>query len=107
MRFGQDSNLIPGDSIAPEPAPGFCNSSIRNGDLRTCRAYPCTFGQGTGLDGLTLKARNTGLTYRSTEFSMSEVADQGSRFRFRSISGSSGQRSNLPANVSVKGLWGP
>jgi hypothetical protein len=42
----------------------------------------CTFGQGTGLHSLALLVLKTGLTCNSTEFSMSKVADQGSRFRF-------------------------
>jgi murein DD-endopeptidase MepM/ murein hydrolase activator NlpD len=39
-------------------------------------------GRWTGLHSLTFLVPKTGLTSNSTEFSMSKVADQGSRFRF-------------------------
>lgn len=42
----------------------------------------CTVGQGTGWHGLSLKVLKTGLTRNSTVFSMSMVANHGSRFRF-------------------------
>src|SRR5882762_436816 len=97
----RDANLIAGDSIVPDGTPVFCNTSGP-----TMRS-PCTFGQGTGLHSLTFEALNTGLTYDSTEFSMSEVADQGSRFRFLFKFRFQRAVGVLPANVKFEGLRGP
>ena len=44
--------------------------------------HPCPVGQGTGWHGLSFKVLKTGLTRNSTVFSMSMVANHGSRFRF-------------------------
>jgi hypothetical protein len=101
MSFWGDSNLPSNESIACAATSVPCDQGGRIGD-RPVPVPPCTLGQGTGLHSLTLLVLKTGLTPPSTEISMSEVANQGSRLDFDSSWYSRGHQGNLPANVKWK-----
>src|SRR5438132_2273838 len=57
-------------------------STARGGASPANPHKTCPVGQGTGWQGLSFKVLKTGLTRNSTVFSMSMVANHGSRFRF-------------------------
>jgi len=76
----QDSHPIAGDSIAPEPT-GLWQFIDSNWECALVKR-PLYVRTGDRFAQPDLESTKYRVTYRSTEFSMSEVADQGSRFRF-------------------------
>src|ERR1700740_1458029 len=70
-RFPGGLGFTGGDSIARDATKGLSSLTAESAVSACWSCVPCTFGQGTGLHSLTLHARNTGLTSKATEFSMS------------------------------------